>query len=235
MNLRLGPLASVSTWKGIGQIILAGFMGIGAGLIRLFSEPLIMLQAGMDKVMDELFAGLGKIPGLGKALGLDEFQAQSFEQHLAGRRAEGTFLTRAGDQSSAMASGMMQEGMDRVRAGMSGMTDLTGTEAMRAELAGIVDAARDSIAAVAPQVGEAVATAMQAPGAAEAAATGKKTKSDMDIASDRLAKIGLFVGGGQNATQTRLQERTARATERIGELMKKLINKDPGAVAAVWA
>ena len=231
VNALIGPLMNGSTWKGIGQIILAGFMGIGAGLIKIFAEPINYLQAGMDKVMDLLFAGLGKIPGLGKALGLDGYQAKSFEEHLADRRANGTFISRAGDESAAMAREMAAAGMRNIGQGIAERRDVTGTGAMREELAGIWDAARDSLAEAAPQLGAAVAQAMPAIEAKGAPAAKQTAES-----ADRLAKIGLFVGAGsQNAAQTRLAERTARATERMGALLKQLVDKDAAAPVAVWA
>lgn len=235
VNMLIGPLMQGSTWKGIGQIMLAGFMGIGAGLIRLFAEPLILLQAGMDKVIDMLFEGLGKIPGIGKALGLDDYQSVSFAEHLATRRSEGTFLTRSGEASAAMASGMLSSGMANVSNGMANAQDIMGTAALRTELSGIVTAARESFAEVAPAVSEALAETAAPAAAAGANAAAAASGGKFDSSADRLAKIGLFVGGGGVAgAQTRLAERTARATEKLNEQMKALLARDAGDLVAVW-
>jgi len=200
----LGLLTSGEAWKDLGKIILAGFLNIGAGLIRIFAEPLIFLQAGMDRIRDGLFSGLSKIPGVASAMGLENFQSRSFDEHLAQRRSEGTFLTRAADESRLLAR------------------DLLGNDAQAGN-------GGNTLAAAAQSLGADLAKALP-----DGLAWKKAENPAMASASDRLAKIGLFVGGGgQAATQTRLQERTARATERLGVLMKELINKEPG--AAAWA
>lgn len=231
LNFLIGPLMSLNTWKGIGQIILAGFMGIGAGLIKIFTEPILLLQAGMDKVVDELFAAIGKIPGIGKALGLDTYgETKTFSEHLAERRASGTFISRSGDDAAALAKEMYGAGKANLSAGVAASKDVFDPSGMQSELSAILSEARDSIAQIAPAVSGAVANV--GGGQTNAAATGGSIKTS---AADRLAQIGLFVGaGGQSGTQVRLAERTAKATEKMGELLKQLLAKDTDVPLAVW-
>ena len=61
--------------NGVGKLILSKMSGPMLEVVATF-------QAGMNVAISQIFEKLGKIPGLGKALGLDGFKADSFSESL---------------------------------------------------------------------------------------------------------------------------------------------------------
>lgn len=255
-------LISADFWAGIAKVAIGSLQVIGASLIKIFAKPIDFLQAAIDVVINRLFRALSNVPGLkGRFSEYADAPKLTLAAAMQARTEDGgSFITKAGRESDEMGRRLVGEGAaqfmaateehrtnilnaglaitdafaDKMREGVQ----LVGTGDAKDQLAGIFGAARDSLAEVAPQVGEAVAASM--PGALAAGGdalgkAGKSTAGQTADSADRLAKIGLFVGGGQGAAQTRVAERTARATEKLGELMKQLINKDAGTPVAAWA
>jgi hypothetical protein len=234
VNFLVGTIGSAQFWKGVGELVLGAFLGIGGALLKIFMTPITYLQAGMDKVVDELFAALGKVPGISKAMGLENYgEAKSFKEHLTDREQNGFFLKDAANASSKMSSDMMASGMANLREGMkpknvidtsewkSTLSDLWGGlsatfEAKRKDLQEasntLVPVGTNSLQAIGPEA--------------------KLQRTNLEIASDRLSKIGLYVGGGA----IDLSKRTAAATERMAKSLDKYLPKlvPAGGTTATW-
>lgn len=250
----LATLGAKSLWVGIAQVAIAGMMGIGSALLKLFTAPLTALQAGMDWVVDKLFAALSKIPGVSKLLGIENYgPGKSFSEHLKVRERSGwtAELGQRAQAAAEIAAEMADSGIAQVKQGFVQVGDIMRNyepvkpfgdiEAEKARLAGVLGELNAQVAARREATqGQAAAAAGGAGGALGelAAAGGGRGGRGGGIESDRLARIGGMVGGGlagiehgrRTASNT---ERAAKATERLVELFASSSGR--GAQAAVWA
>jgi hypothetical protein len=226
-------LLTLDFWSGIGKLALGGFGVLGAGLIKMFSLPILYAQAGADTLMDRIFAGLGKIPGSG----LEGYRATSFRANLAARSKDGTFLTNAGQAAMDGSAELVEAGLANIKAAMQteGLIDTSG---MRADLAKIFGEAgeqagqrsAETLAALAPGVGSAIGGAI----GGDIAKAPKAQKSDkMEL--DRWARLGLNIGGGVGLDLNRrvatATEKTAKILERVARSLEGGNNSGP---VAVW-
>ncbi|HTJ78540.1 MAG TPA: hypothetical protein VL357_06050 [Rariglobus sp.] len=201
----LHTLIDPDFWKGIGKLALGGFESIGGALLNLFMKPITYLQAGMDTVVGMLMEGLGKIPKVGKMLGLDGFKAGTFKENLDDRKKNGFFLKDAANESAENGARNVLDGVDLINKSTKGYRDaavklvesfvssfkdgfkdgkVLDTTEMRAALVKMVD----GLAAKLP--GEAAAKKENDTGGG-LLGVGKAGTID----ADRLAKIGGFIGG----------------------------------------
>lgn len=240
----IAVIGSTSFWEGISQVAIAGLMGIGAALLKMFVRPLTALQAGMDFVIDQLFAGLAKIPGAAKLLGLeDDGPGKSFEEHLKDRETSGWTmrLQGRGQEAAEIAKEMAESGMQKTKQGLgeiagimrsyepvSPFGDLSAEKTKLQSLLGDVSTAANArkVAAAAPAAGGGPG------GIGELEATGRKAGGKNETASDNLARIGIFVGGGGGLDYAR---RTASFTERIARGIDKLVSRSASTSATTSA
>ena len=233
LNALFGPLSSGSTWKGLGQVALAGLAGFGAGLLKMFMLPLTYLQAGFDKLMGEIFEKLGKIPKLGKVMGLEGYEAKSFSEHLQGRKDNGFFLRTAAEQSSRSAGAMMNKGLGSLRAGRAAASDMFGAGDVRAQLSGVMTEIREGMAEAAPAVRDAVASMATTTAAnIQAPEIGGKAGSPASALTDQLSRIGGFLGG--SSPQTRLAQEGNRLLKRINQGIDDLAESNGGTFVPAW-
>lgn len=188
--------------------IATGFMKLGGLLWEALSTPLSYLSAGFTKVIQEIIALIGKIPGVGKALGIDGFKAESF------------------DAIRQNAKAVYMEFADY---GKNNKLTLVDTDEEKARLAEAWSGAADAYAAKLDAIQKAAKPAAGAAAGYLAAPEGKdKDGKAPAIQGDQLARIGGFVGGVQSKLES-LSERTAKATEQIARLMAV-----PGNNRLVW-
>jgi len=231
INFLAGTIGSAQFWKGVGQLVLGAFLGIGGALLKIFMTPITYLQAGMDKVVDELFAALAKVPGISKAMGLENYgEAKSFKEHLTDREQNGFFLKDAADESSKMSADMMASGMANLREGMKSK-NVIDTSEWKNSLGDIWSGLSETFKAKQEALQEAAKTVVPT-GTASLQPVGRD-KTKLEIASDRLAKIGLYVGGGATID---LARKTAAATERTAKAVEKMVSKMTAGqqVVPVW-
>lgn len=111
-------LFSGESIKVFGMEFLVIASKFGDALLRAFRTPLDALQAGMQFAMEKAMEALAKIPGLGAALGLQEFKASTFDATLKQVEQEGNGVTNliSGnfENRSDIASGMNLK--DRIQA-----------------------------------------------------------------------------------------------------------------------
>jgi hypothetical protein len=87
-SLRVGFEAGVAA-------LPASMEKIGYMLLKVFETPLMYLQSGMQLAIEQVMAGLAKIPGLNKAMGLKGFEADSWESIYADEKQNGLKLGSA--------------------------------------------------------------------------------------------------------------------------------------------
>jgi hypothetical protein len=241
MTAFMTALSDPAIWKGLGNSILGILMQLGAGLITVFAKPLTILQAGMDWIIQQLYAGIAKIPGVGGMLGLNGFKAESFSSLLAGREKEGTFLTNQAADAKNLGAQFVDAGLAQIRAGspaikdaykigfedLGNAIDMSGAKAQLADLAGGLLAGADAAASTMRSTAEAVSGA-----GGGLAALGKADKIE---APDKWAKLGMFIGGA-GGPSVDYARRAAVAGEQMVKGIKRVEDKiKPGVGAAVWA
>ncbi len=75
--------------KAFGEGLVAEASRLGDALIKAFNSPLNWLEAGMQHAVEMMMQGLGKIPGVGKAMGLSGYTASSLDTTLKEVEARG--------------------------------------------------------------------------------------------------------------------------------------------------
>lgn len=233
VNFLAGTIGSSQFWKGVGQLVLSAFLGIGGALLKIFSAPITLMQAGMDFVMDKLFAALAKVPGINKLLGLENYgPGKTFSEHLADRKKEGTFLGGAANESLKMAGAMLSSGMANIRQGIKSK-DVINTAEWKKELTDVWGKLRETSAAGLEKLQKEASKPGIAPGEGLLKPVGRE-KTKLDIASDRLTKIGLYMGGGGGIDMAR---KTANATERMAKTLDRWLPKlvPETATVSVWS
>ncbi len=118
-----GAVTSGEYWAGLAQVVIGSLTSVGAYLIKIFTAPLTLLQAGMDTIMQGFvnwLAGLGGkrdadgVGRLGRYLGLG-IQDVDFDKNLKRARSEGRF-SRIAEESEAGGRDMLKSGLAKVDA-----------------------------------------------------------------------------------------------------------------------
>jgi hypothetical protein len=118
-------IASLSFWSGVGEIIIGSLASVGAYLIKIFTAPLDLVQAGMDTIMKGLMnwlAGLGGdrdengVGRVGRRLGLG-LQDNSFAANYAAAQANSTMGGYA-REAAASGAGMLASGSAKLAAAL---------------------------------------------------------------------------------------------------------------------
>lgn len=85
-------LGNPTFWSGMIDAGLGAFAALGGGLLKIMQAPLAFIQAAYDALIQSNMEQVGKIPGVGKALGLSDFKSQGFDELLAERQRDGVSL-----------------------------------------------------------------------------------------------------------------------------------------------
>ena len=172
-----------------GEGLLLAASKMGDGLIKAFKTPLEYLEAGMQHAVELVMEQLGKIPMLGKSLGLGGFAASSFDSTLSEVKARGNGLANAtagGSENRDAISSDFQERLARLK-----QAALTSLE----PVVTATDATKEANAAAT------TANANRVTGAAPYNASDIGMAAKQSIVADSLAKVGgggFAVGPGSN-------------------------------------
>jgi len=118
-----GMITKGQFWSGLGQVIIGSLASVGAFLIKIFTAPLTLVQAGMDTIMAGFvnwLAGLGGakdeagVGRLGRYLGLG-IQENSFEKNLAEAKKTNRFA-RIQKEAESDGAGILQKGLSNLDA-----------------------------------------------------------------------------------------------------------------------
>ncbi len=168
-------------WAGLAQVIIGSLGAVGAFLIRIFTEPLVLLQAGVDTIVKGMFNALARAGGardesgtgrLGRRLGL-AVQENDYSKNLEEARNNSWLLNTAAqganDSKDILDKGLKNLGeamaptgnamLDAARRNMTG-AELFDTSSARAD--------RDAAASAMARYGDGI----RLPDLAAAAAAG---------------------------------------------------------------
>lgn len=215
----LAQVVNPQFWTGIGQWLLGAATRFGAALLRMMAAPIQFLQAGLQYAIEGAMAGLAKIPGLNKALGLDGFQSRGFDEILnetqsqplqtAGGSVDDAdaagkvMMDAAGPDVAALAKGAMdqvagQAGLigQKIKDGWNNAPDVVDTSSQRDALGGLVSDLQAGVDAAQKKAAE-TAEFKAFDGAGSDTAKAGSENERIQAAVTSLAKIG---GGGYGAT-----------------------------------
>ncbi len=80
-NIIAGTLGNSGYWIGIVQVAIGEFGLLQATVAKMFLSLGDLLVAAFDTLFQKIYEGIGKIPKLGKLVGLDNYKAQSFTEN----------------------------------------------------------------------------------------------------------------------------------------------------------
>jgi hypothetical protein len=238
-------------WAGLAQVIIGSLGAVGAFLIRLFPEPLVLLQAGVDTIIKGMLNAMAGMGGnkdeygtgrLGRKLGI-AVQENDYEKNLADARKNSWLLNTAAqgvnDSKDILDKGLKNLGeamaptsnamLEAARANMTGdeLFDTSSARADRDAAAGAMARYGDGITLPAIEVPDVSAPAIAAAAAAvakEAAPDLSKyaTSSKKDI--DTAARFAWMADIRSGRTP---DEEIAENTKEIANILKE-IKKDGG-------
>ncbi|MFZ4394153.1 MAG: hypothetical protein ACOYOU_00845 [Kiritimatiellia bacterium] len=219
INYLVGTLGNGNFWKGIGLIIAGAFTGLGGILLKILLTPLSYLQAAYDQWIAGIFETVGKIPGLGKALGLAGYKNEKTYKERVAENQNSSFLKDAAEFSTKLAGEELAAG-GKLIAGSIRDGQLVNNDESLSKLGGIVSGLQASLdknkAALNAKAG-----GVALPTAGVALAPGEKKMKAQESNVDRFAKIGWFVGSGGSAS-TDYSRRTAGNTGLMVGLLRKI-------------
>lgn len=224
-----------SVWEGVKDGLTGAIQAAGVVLLEVFQRPIVALQAGLDYAMQTLMEKMGQIPKLGKWMGLDGFKAQNFDDvykdhqqqgaslfgfnsaDLAGKATEN--LKKAGAAMQDVFSGVNFGAQihDVVKAFKDGMAsgNVIDTTALEAKLKKMTEGLAAAGKRAADSIRDANSDTVKTQGA------GKNLTQPLKAApADRLAKMGLFIGGGGPAGERAAQD-TAKNTRSLLDEARK--------------
>ena len=214
-----------SFWKGIGLLLIGALEGLGIALINIFTSVTAFFDAGIQQVIDKIFALLAKIPGLEDNFGGRE--NKSFSQHYdESKAAQNSILKTRG---IGAAGNTMKDGLDLIggalsNAGKSIAADISASAGGKYFSSigqdfksAFTDAQASMMAGMAAQV-----PAAGSPGGVDTA--GKFAGRGSDIPADRWAKIGAFAGGSASGLGLDYARSTARNTSLLERTATRIQN-----------
>lgn len=205
----LGDALWLTLGSGLSGFVNAmadGFVAIGGLLFTALSGPLSWFQAAVGKIIQETIELISSIPGVGEALGLDGFKAESFDDIRSEFRA--TWDGIANDALNSVGKINLMPKPDRNNPDWE-----AAMKSYEMRLAAVQAKANGGATGPGASLGE-----LQA------------TKPAPSVAADQLARIGGYVGNSmpQRRLET-LSERTAKATEGMLAVLRTT-----GKSGAVW-
>jgi hypothetical protein len=238
-------------WAGLAQVIIGSLGAVGAFLIRIFTEPLVLLQAGIDTIMKGMLNTMAGMGGnkdeygtgrLGRKLGI-AVQENDYEKNLADARKNSWLLNTAAqganDSKDILDKGLKNLGeamaptgnamLEAARANMTG-PELFDTSSARADR----DAAASAIGRYGDDIKLPSLAAMpdvSAPAVAAVAAAVAKAAPDLSKYSTS-SKKDIDMAARQDWLQATRAGRTpdeeiAENTKEIANILKE-IKKDGG-------
>ena len=189
-------------WAGFLNGAVKGVLELGNIIVTAFERPFAWISAAFQKAIEEMLEKVASIPGVGDAMGLGGFKAESFDsiyQYQLQQRQDASRL------------------MDEFLADWTPFTSEVSEETAKMWEAA-VNGFRTRIADIQGAAGGA-AGGMFGEGAAKAGRA-----DPFSVLTDRMARIGGFVGGsniGGKTSADRWLERVEANTRRMAELLAR--------------
>lgn len=219
------------------QEMFASFAKISGYLIKAFATPISYITALFTKMFEEIKEQIAKVPGLRDQLGIEKgYKARSFGdiqqsqvESIANAGQKGMdFKAQSYDEIQKKIQkrysdiGDAAMGIDKIElfdlSAEYGRTKTSWGKAAEQFRANLAKVQEESQAGIKKGTGELLPT--------------KENKAKAPaIASDQLARIGGFLGGNNQFKMESLAERTAKATEKMANL---LANKVKTNFTPVW-
>lgn len=234
INMLASTIGSLSWWQGVALFAIGAFTKLGATLIRIFSEPLSILEAGIAKIFEGMWSYIAQMhPLVAKALGIENFKERSFGEILTEKRKTGLFSVGQANDADAAAKPFISEGMRLMREAMANPKNVMDASDWQRQLSDLLTKARTAAEARATETAPAVTTPNNGNTVITMPATEKKV--GLDVATDAYAKIGGYLGGA-GGSGIDFNRRTATATEKSVTLLQTIASKiQPSQSAvAVW-
>ncbi|WP_043585372.1 hypothetical protein [Geminisphaera colitermitum] len=216
-----GLLSGKNFWSGL----LVAITGLGEGLVAAISAITSPVIAALDWMGQHIMELIGKIPVAGKALGLDGFKAAEFSDINKYYDNAFTSVTKGATGQAAKMTGFTSQQL---------MQELKVAGAMAAE--GFKNEKVFDLGEDMKTLGDLWNRAREAAiGKADTPTTEKKEEGKTTgpaeisrglaaIVSDRLAKIGGFVGGS-GGPSVDYARRTATAAEKMREGIERIASR----------
>lgn len=202
-------------WTTFLNTAVKGVLELGNILTTALTKPFAWISAAFQKAIEGTMELIGKIPGVGSALGLEGFKADSFAsmyEDQLGARQEG---------NAAMDDFIKNFGFE--------MKDSTKDLWAEASAAFKADLATMQAAA---GISKAVRGDGGAGGEGEEGALGGGRTGGPSISSDRLARIGGYVGGSSGTrTLESLAEKQLKETQEMKRFLERVAQFQP---VAMW-
>jgi hypothetical protein len=190
--------------KTAGNVIVQTFMSIGKILWDALSYPLALFSTGWQMQIEAIMKGLSKIPGVNKALGLEDFQMSSI-------------------------SDMYKSNLDTLQSYAQGGKGVKIFDASKEkeELA----KAYNEASVVYQQKKRDLQSSSNAKGPASAlqleAPKGDWTAKGKDVASDALLRIGGVIGGaGPQSNMENMTREHVSISKSMRDLLRRMADKD---------
>ncbi|MGI5868682.1 MAG: hypothetical protein ACOX9C_04450 [Kiritimatiellia bacterium] len=213
-NMIVGGIKSA--WGGFIDTAGRSLLHLGNILVTAFERPLAWISAAFQKAIEEVMEALGSIPGVGEALGLSGFKAGSFDS-------------------------MYQDQLEQRQAANKLLADfLVDWKPFTAEVGEETASMWEkAVAGFRSRIADIQAAAGGGGGGAGGGGSGgggafKGVASAFGMPTDRLARIGGFVGGAVPAAEARrntMIERIVENTRKTSELLARNATRGP---VAAW-
>lgn len=190
-------------WTGFLNLAIEGLARLGLWFGDVLEKPITWLRAAFQKVIEEVIELIGKIPGIGKALGIDGFQAGSFsdlrQEQIDTRRQ------RADEMRAAIDAGDWKYKVsDRTAELWQNASDAftERLDAVNAKYAGDKGGGGGDLGA---------------------AGTGAKAGSATASITDALTRIGGYMGGGGGSSKLEnLADKQLNETKAMRRALEKM-------------
>ena len=211
-NMIFNLLGSGSFWSGIWDYMVGSFILQWAVMAKLFMNLGVILKASLTTAFQAVFEWIGKIPKVGKMLGLEGYTADKFSANYAAERENASGANKMIDGWLATGVGRMEGSRDKM------------AKAMAEAYANSGGPAQDRLAARIRGLQAKVHLDTDKKKDDAAGGTDVPMGGNYKPEFTSLEKIGFVMSGLGNAdlaSQTaRNTERTAAAAERTAELLE---------------
>ena len=214
-------LTNASFWKGIGELLLGAFMSISAQLTKLFFNIADALGNRLADILSKVPLMKDAAEDIRKAMNAGNDRLQG---GLDKSVAQGNAMTSAGTTDVAGAAApLTTDFSSTIKASIaSAILAFAGKQGTPPEAKKLADLIASLAAKVAPAAGAAPADGSQKTPGATSGLSIKNTDN-----ADRLAKLGLFIGGAPQTPGIGEARRTATATEESRKLLTKIVQWGP--------
>ena len=199
-------------------------------MISALAKPISYFKAGLTWAFEQAVSGLSKIPGLNKLLGVEGHKSRSFDEILA--EDDGSAMAKKGDdlkESGKKHFAAMNEDLSPLSGIGAGITEAGSSlgEDMDNSIRNDIDAMEKSNKNTAEALSKLFSYQASESSKQEGRESGSGTRPGSGSDSgkekpdtDRLARIGGFIGGG--GRQIEDSRKTAEATATMAKILQQI-------------